>query len=72
MNWYNPHLFTPSNHTVVWHLAMALIHDLDIDRTPGLCEKVLVMAASKAHGVPQPVRTVYKMHVRHTDSVRQP
>jgi hypothetical protein len=58
MNWYNPHLFKPSNHTVIWHLAMALIHDLDIDRTPGFCEKVLLMAASNAHGVPQPAKTI--------------
>jgi hypothetical protein len=39
MTWHNPHLSTPSNHTVVWHLAMSLIHDLDIDRAPGFCEK---------------------------------
>jgi hypothetical protein len=58
MNWYNPHVFEPSNHTVIWHLAMALVHDLDIDRTPGFCEKVLLMAASNAHGVPQPAKTI--------------
>jgi hypothetical protein len=37
---------------------MALVHDLDIDRTPGFCEKVLLMAASNAHGVPQPAKTI--------------
>jgi hypothetical protein len=58
MNWYNPHLYTPPNHTVLFHLAIALTHDLEIDRMPGLCEKVAVMAASKACGVPQPAKTI--------------
>jgi hypothetical protein len=58
LNWYNPHLFTPPNHTVLLHLAMALTHDLDIDRVPGTCEKVALMAATKAHGVPQPVKRI--------------
>jgi hypothetical protein len=58
LNWYNPHLFTPPNHTVLLHLAMALTHDLDIDRVPGFCEKVALMAATKAHGVFQPAKTI--------------
>jgi hypothetical protein len=37
---------------------MALTHDLEIDRTPGFCEKVAVMAASKAHGIPQPAKSI--------------
>ncbi|CAI9632472.1 unnamed protein product [Alternaria burnsii] len=57
-NWYNPHLFAPPSHTVLLHLTMALTHDLDIDRAPGFCEKVALMAASQAHGVPQPAKVV--------------
>ncbi|KAF1943010.1 hypothetical protein EJ02DRAFT_374500, partial [Clathrospora elynae] len=33
LNWYNPHLFMPSNHTLL-HLAMSLTLDLNIDRAP--------------------------------------
>ena len=57
-NWYNPHLFAPPSHTVLLHLTMALTHDLEIDRAPGFCEKVALMAASQAHGVPQPAKVV--------------
>ncbi|KAL1798757.1 hypothetical protein ACET3X_002794 [Alternaria dauci] len=57
-NWYNPHLFAPPSHNVLLHLTMALTHDLDIDRAPGFCEKVTLMAASQAHGVPQPAKVV--------------
>ena len=57
-NWYNPHLFAPPSHTVLLHLTMALTHDLDIDRAPGFCEKTALMAASQAHGVPQPAKVV--------------
>jgi len=57
-NWYNPHLFAPPSHTVLLHLTMALAHDLDIDRAPGFCEKAALMAASQAHGVPQPAKVV--------------
>ena len=57
-NWYNPHLFAPPSHTVLLHLTMALTHDLDIDRAPGFCEKAALMAASQAHGVPQPAKVV--------------
>ena len=57
-NWYNPHLFAPPSHTVLLHLTMALTHDLDSDRAPGFCEKVALMVASQAHGVPQPAKVV--------------
>ncbi|KAF2126682.1 hypothetical protein P153DRAFT_253346, partial [Dothidotthia symphoricarpi CBS 119687] len=58
LSWFNPHSFLPQNHTNFLHLAMALTVDLNIDRMPGLCEKVAMEAASKAHGIPQPAKTI--------------
>lgn len=58
INWYNPHLYSPSNSTNLLHLAIALTTDLNIDLGPGTCEKSQIDAAAKAYTVSPPTKKV--------------
>jgi hypothetical protein len=57
-HWYNPHVYSPQNSTVLLHLAIALTTDLNIDRGAGTCEKAQMESALKAYGVTHTTKTL--------------
>jgi hypothetical protein len=58
LNWHNPHVYAPQNSTNLYHLAIALTTDLNIDRGTGTCEKSEMESAIRAYGATRASNTV--------------
>jgi hypothetical protein len=58
LNWHNPHVYAPHSSTNLFHLAIALTTDLNIDRGTGTCEKAQMESAIRAYGATQASKTV--------------